>query len=262
MALSARHPFTTAVIFVALAVTAGVFIFARPQYHRDNGTTVTLPAKQPAADAPGAAGWVWPDGTPGWKAGERVKNYLVSGVQSVELDAARLAAARAGLDADGVRVVASLRGSRKGVLAVLAAPTIGQTPVKTCLAALLEGDTPVLWRCPGATHSPHDLARSHVLVAAARYTWTDRGQAPEHPLYLVGLARGDVHRVVLVAPGLRQTLYTRGTTWGQFDSAVTVSGGARLRVYDRRGLVQTLPLDLAPGTSAFSPASASAASGR
>jgi hypothetical protein len=42
-------------------------------------------------------------------------------------------------------------------------------------------------------------------------------------------------------------LYSRGTTWGQFDAAVTGARGAALKVYGRRGLVETLPLSLRAG---------------
>ena len=240
MALLARHPFSLTVVAVALAVTAGVFAFARPQYRQATGLTIKLPSKQPANDASGAAGWVWPEGTPGWEAGYTIKGYNVSGVQPVELQAAELAAARKGLDASKVRVLVATRASTRGVLAVVAAPTLEQTPARTCLAVVLEGDAPVRWQCPGATPSPDDLENSHVLVAAKAYA--------RRSFYLVGVARGDVYRVVLAVPGREpQALYQRGTTWGQFEAAVSPSLGASLKIYGRRGLVETLLLRLRPG---------------
>ncbi|HEY3183380.1 MAG TPA: hypothetical protein VGJ77_11125 [Gaiellaceae bacterium] len=71
-------------------------------------------------------------------------------------------------------------------------------------------------------------------------------------LYLAGVARGDVHRVDLVAPGLEQrTLYTRDVTWGQFSTATELPrGGARLELYGRRRHVGTVPLDVPAGASA------------
>jgi hypothetical protein len=166
MALLARHAISLAIVFVALAATAVVLLFARPEYHRDAGLTIDLPAAHPADDAAGAAGWVWPDGTPGWEAAATIEGVNVSGVQRVEIQAAQLAAARNGLDADEVRVVAVERPGRDGVLAVLAAPTLEQSPARTCLAVLLPGDAPVDWKCPGASPSRRDLARTRVLAAA------------------------------------------------------------------------------------------------
>ena len=114
---------------------------------------------------------------------------------------------------------------------------------------LAEGDAPVTWECPGARPSAGDLANAHVFVAAKTDDGgTYRGK-PQHPLYLVGIARGDVYRVVLVAAGLQpQTLYTRGTTWGQFQGGGTMPQGiVRLKIYGRHGLVQTLTVNVAPG---------------
>ncbi|HEY5276029.1 MAG TPA: hypothetical protein VIK38_05750 [Coriobacteriia bacterium] len=86
-------------------------------------------------------------------------------------------------------------------------------------------------------------------AAAAAFTWRTPGRKPQYPLYLAGVARGDVYRVVLHARGIiPRTLYTRGTTWGEFSSASGLSqGGAFLAIYGRHGLVQKLPVDVAPG---------------
>ena len=255
MALFARHLIPVAVVAVALVATAAVFTFARPSYRPagEGMTSVKLPAKPPAADAAGASGWVWPDGTPGWAPGYTVMDgeFNVSGLQPVEVQAAQLAAARNILDANSVRVVSSIRGNRDGDLAILAAPTVDEKPAQTCLAAMLLGDAPVVWECPGMKTANGDLANARVLVAATVFTWPSRtpGTKPQDQLYLAGVARGDVYRVVLHTPGrLPMLLYTRGKTWGQFSSAsADPRGGAHLAIYGRRGLVQKLPLDLAPG---------------
>jgi hypothetical protein len=180
-----RYPVSIAIVLVAVAAITGVFVFARPEYRPRSGVSIKLPAKQPANDVSGAAGWVWADGTPGWEAGSTLKGYNLSGVQPVEIQAAQLAAARDILDAAEVRVLDSVRPGKGGVLAILAAPTLYQTPVRTCLAAVLPGDAPVRWQCPGSTPSPNDLGRSPVFVAA---TVLPAGAL----LYLAGVARGDV----------------------------------------------------------------------
>jgi hypothetical protein len=232
------------VLALAFAALAGVFVFARPQYRDPSpDATIKLPDRKPAVDAAGAAGWVWPEGVPGWRPEERFQDYNPSGLQSVELATARLAAARAALDADDVRVLASTRPNKQGVLAILAAPTLYRSPVETCLAAVLQSG-PVVWQCPGAATSGDDLASAHVLLAAAGFRAPGelRGR---RSLYLVGVARGDVSRVVLDGMG---EIYTRGKTWGEFDAALTVPvDGSRLSVYGRGGLLETVPLRLAPG---------------
>ena len=163
-------------------------------------------------------------------------------MQPVELTAAEVAAAHAGLDSEHVLVVDSMRADKQGPLAILAAPMLDEQPARTCLLALLPGDAPLTWRCPGTTTS---TGTPRVLVAAAAYKWPNGLR----PLFLVGVARGDVQRIVLfAAPFGRETVYTRGTTWGQFEASAHLSGTvARLVVYGDHGVVQTLRLRLAPG---------------
>jgi hypothetical protein len=250
VSFAARHLLPTVVIGVAVTLMVGFFAFARPQYNPANqGEEIKLPPELPAADATGAAGWAWPVGVPGFEPGQmlgRHHDVNVSGVQPIELAAAQLAAARAMLDANGVRVLASSRSGRNGVLAILAAPVLNEEPARTCVAALLQGDAPVRWRCPNWTRSSLDLDHARVLVAAAVYAWPNG----MHPLHLVGVARGDVQRVVLELPGSpSREIYTRGSSWGQFESAVTPKhDGGKLLVYDKHGLAETVPLRIKPGT--------------
>lgn len=243
--MSIPRAWTIAALALVACIAAGAGVVL--SHHRSEDARI--PTHRPAADAAGAAGWVWPDGVPGWKPGETIHGFPVSGLQPVEVAAAQLAAARAILDAERVRVVTSLRPGRHGVLAILAAPTLYETPEKTCLAALLPGSEPVVWRCPG----PHQLSHRHVLVAAVLLERSAGVRVPggSHALYLVGVARGDVDRIALVGTGndLPTALYERGVTWGEFETAVAITGRApRLLVYGRRGrLVETVRLDLAPG---------------
>jgi hypothetical protein len=204
--------------------------------HRDSGlTSFKLPDRQPSN-----AAWVWPDGVPGWTPGQTIKGFPFTTVQSVELQAAELAAARHGLDSGGVHVVDSIRGDRQGVLAILATQTLGETPVRTCLAGLLRGNAPVQWVCPSA----HVLSHKHVFAVATRFPWPSL----HDPVYLAGVARGDVSRIVLVG-GVsgRETIYTRAKTWGEFESAQLTSPAARLLVFGHGRLLETVPLDVPVG---------------
>ncbi|MCW2964379.1 MAG: hypothetical protein JWO17_1631 [Actinomycetia bacterium] len=241
MSIVTRHLLPTVVIGVAVVLTVGFFAFARPQYHPPNQgeeITIKVPPEHPAT------GWTWAEGTPGFKAGTMLgkrHDFNITFLQPVEVAAAQLAAAHALLDADGVRVLNSIRTDLRGPLAILAAPTIGETPARTCLAVMLRGTAPAHWRCP------HDLAGSHVLVAAASSA-ASVGSA--HPLFVIGVASGDVQRIVLIAAPLgKATIYTRGTTWGQFEASASppTKDGAQLLVYGNHGLLQKLTLSVAPG---------------
>jgi hypothetical protein len=258
MPLVRNHPLSVAICALAFAIVAGVFLFARPEYRpARQGETIRIPDKQPARDAAGRQGWVWPDGLPGWAAGYTIKDYNVSQVQQVELDPARLAAAHTQLDADQVRVLTAMHTRPgEGPLAILAAPSLFEADHTVCLAATLPRTSSVAWLCPGASHLAPDIARTHVLVAVAAYAWSSPTTGANVGFYLVGVARGDVHRVVLHIPDQDkmqdQPLYDRATSknWGQFGDAFVRppgSGTPELRVYGRNGLVQTVPLNLQPG---------------
>lgn len=239
MSFVARHLLPTVVIGVAVALMVGFFAFARPQYHPASlGEEIKAPPEHPAT-----AGWTWADGTPGFRAGTMLgkhHDFNITGVQPVEIAAAQLAAAHSNLEADGVRVLDSIRTDKRGPVALLAAPTIGERPTRTCLAVMLRGSTPVTWRCP------QDLAGSHVLGAVFP-AMPSSGAA--HPLFVLGVASGDVQRIVLVsAPQGKATIYTRGTTWGQFEASTspTTRDGARLLVYGDHGLLEQLRLSVPP----------------
>jgi hypothetical protein len=247
MAWVGRHVVSVVIVSAAVLVAAGL-VLLRPRYQppHGQGTSIKLPSKRPALDAAGARGWVWPDGTPGWTPTQRVDGFLVAYFRPSQLAAARRTAARAGLDSHEVRVLASNGVRPFGLLAILAAPTLDQTPTKPCLAALLGSGAPVAWRCPGSTTSPSNIAHSRVLVAAQSYVPpTPRGGKS---LFLAGVARGDVYRIALAVDGKRpQTIYRRGQTWGQFTGAADAVQSARLQIYGKRSLVETLQLRLHPG---------------
>ena len=238
MSLAARHLLPTVLIGVAVFLMVGFFAFARPQYHPATvGEEIKAPPEHPAT-----AGWTWAEGAPGFKAGTMLgkhHDFNITGVQPVEVAAAQLAAAHSMLDAEGVRVLDSLRTDMSGPVAILAAPTIGRTPIETCLAVMLRGSAPVTWRCP------HDLLDTHVLgaVVAARFS-TGSG----HPLFVLGVARADVARIVLVGgPAGSGPIYARGTTWGQFEASTAPRKSVKLLVYGDHGLLQKLTLGDPPG---------------
>jgi hypothetical protein len=248
--LSWRVPVFAAVAGLACLCAAILLLYPRPPV-RSHGEQVNVADKRPAADASGAAGWHWADGVPGFGAGKDTKTFNITGVQPLEIQAAQLAAIRHMLDPESVRIVAAVRPNYTGVLAILAASPAYDGPAgASCLAALLPKDAPVVWRCPGATNRTGDIAHKPVLVAAGHYVWPAKSSGPNQALYLAGVARGDVYRVVLDAPGLpRETLYTRGHTWGQFEAAIALRRpeDARLLVYGRKRLLEVLRLDVPPG---------------
>lgn len=213
----------------------GYAVFPRPNTHGTQGSTIHIPDHRPSN-----AAWVWPDGVPGWTPGQTIQGYPVANLQPVEVQAAALAAARHALDSSDIRVLNATRPGYRGALAVLATHTLYQSPERTCLAGLLLGDAPVRWVCPG----PHALSHKHVFLAAARL---DRPGGKD-PIYLAGVARGDVTRIDLVGGVERRaTIYTRAQTWGEFDLAEAVQPGGRLLVYSGTRLVERVPLDLRVG---------------
>jgi hypothetical protein len=229
-----RHLLPTVLVGVAALLLAGFFVFARPQYHPPNqGEQITAPPEHPAT------GWTWAEGTPGFKAGTMLgkhHDFNVSGVQPVEIAAAQLAAAHSMLDAEGVRVLDAIRVDTRGPIAILAAPALDVTPTETCLGVMLRG-APVAWRCP------HELAGTHVLGAMV----AGRAPAGSPPsLFVMGVASGDVQRIVVVAASFRTEAYTRGTTWGQFMTSLPPAKSAQLLVYGDHGLLEKLTLSAPP----------------
>ncbi len=252
--LIVRHPLPAALVAVAVAATAGFFVFARPQYRPpQQGANVKVPDKQPAADAAGRAGWTWPDGVPGWEPGYTLGGVNLSEVQPVETQPAALAAAHHQLDASQLRVVAAQHiVPGEGPLAIFAAPYVETTPTVACLAVALPASNDVNWRCAGSRTSG-DYARSRVILGVVSRRWSGTTGDAHRMFALVGLARGDVRRVVLHLSGEPSlphddTLYERGTTWGQFNANILLQSPTdtpQLRIYGDHGLVQTIRLHLA-----------------
>ena len=116
---------------------------------------------------------------------------------------------------------------------------------------MLKRNAKVEWLCPGRGGQASDLGNSPALIAAASLGWpgTPGTDKNKHPLYLVGVARGDVRRVVLSAPGFEsEPIYERGHTWGQFDASwMVIDSSASLRIYGQSGLLEVVRLAVRPG---------------
>jgi hypothetical protein len=195
-----RYPFSLAVVSLAFAVFGGVFLFLRPEYHDPfPGTTVDLSAYPPPAH-----GWTWKDGTPGFVVRTGREDWNVSRVRPAELP-------------HGARLLNALR-ELDGVSLLVARGR--------CIGAALPSS--VAWFCPPQLES--DLA--FVVVYPMRLY----GGAHVFSLNLVGVARADVKRIVVVNPAklqrvhrdnsvttryapLRQTLTVRGN-WGTWQESV------------------------------------------
>lgn len=249
--LVVRHRLSAALVAGVVVATAGFFVFARPEYRQAHqGTNVKVPEKQPAADAAGRAGWTWPDGVPGWTAGYTLGGVNLSEVQPIETQPAAIAAAHDQLDASQLRVVDAqhvILG--EGPLAIFAATMAGATSTIPCLTVVLPASDDVTWRCAGSGASG-DYAHSRVILGFVSHRWSNAASDQRRMFALVGLARGDVRRVELHISGATSlptdnTLYERGTTWGQFDANVLLQSASEkpeLRIYGNRGLVQTIRL--------------------
>jgi hypothetical protein len=116
---------------------------------------------------------------------------------------------------------------------------------------MLNANAKVDWLCPGRGGLASDLGNSPALIAATSLArpGTPGTDKSRHPLYLIGVARGDVRRVVLSAPGFEPgAIYERGHTWGQFDASwMVIDGSASLRIYGRSGLLEVVRLAVGPG---------------
>jgi hypothetical protein len=217
---------------LVVLVGTGFYAVARPYLPKQAKDGIRVPAHRPSK-----AQWVWPDGVPGWRPGERYKGLDISGVQPIEVQAAQLAAARKGLDADSVRVLDTFRPDNRGTFAILAAHTRGMQPEKTCLAAVRRNE-PVIWECPGK----HHLSHKHVYAVVAAERWP-KG---ELSVLVVGVARGDVDRIEFGGGNV----YTKAKTWGEFAGGWVDNPKTRqLRVYGHGRLLERIPVDVQPGQS-------------
>ena len=96
-----------AIVGIALAAVATVFVFFRPAYHpKGEGSLIKVDW---SLYPPPAGGWTWADGQPGFRFGEHEDQWNFSGVQAAELAPARAAARRWGVAPASVRLLNAVR---------------------------------------------------------------------------------------------------------------------------------------------------------
>jgi hypothetical protein len=223
-----RYRLSTSIVLGALAATAAVFVFARPQY-RD-----PFPGEQfdlSYAKAP-VSGWRWSGGTPGFRFGHDEGAWNDARLRADDLAGARVAARRSGVEPDSLRVLSVTRARGGELFALLA----GSGPSgRTCLGVVVP-------HAPAAFACRLDRQAAFVIGAPGPPDRTAK-DGPLYPLYLLGVVRADVTRVTLDLPGLmHSTIYSRsafGYWWGSFGGPLELPSRwrGRLAFYGQRGLL-------------------------
>ena len=209
-----RHPVPAAVLATAFTLTAGLFLFARPQYRPpSSGKTIDL-SRYPAP----IRAWTWKGGTPGFTVRSGDEDWNVSKVRPQELPVgARLLNAQR--DADGLSLL-------------VARP---DTAGRACVGAEIARSTQ--WFCP-----PRLGPQVAFVVVDAVSALGGQG----FPINLVGVARGDVRRVVITAPEVTRTMHP--------DNSVTASYRSKLVASEGRGNWGTFSYSLGDGYRGRPPA--------
>lgn len=211
-------------VLVGVVATIGVFTFAKPQYTIRHGTTVRVEGGKPPVN-----GWLFADPTPGFHLGEQHDVWNMSAVlpSDVPANAGIFAADR------------SAPGLRPNVLYWQ----------RGCLVAQLTASRTRL--C-----NPHAAA---VFIARTAPVFHDRNQVV-HDMFLIGVVRSDVTRVVVHSPGAMQTVMVGSTRkpepmppqvvydsrtpgwWGSWEDSTFQNRGtwsAVVEVYGKHGLIAT-----------------------
>jgi hypothetical protein len=234
MAALARYPISISVVLAALAVTAAVFVFARPQYHPEGeGSDVEIDVSQypPAAD-----GWHWADGQPGFRFGEDEEAWNISQVKPAELAPVRAAARPNGIAPASVRVIDSIRLA-PGDLSLLVAGT--NSADKTCLGFATPSKTS--FYCP-----PRLGSQSALILVTTRAPFETSGKTM-YPTFITGIASGDVSRVVVNQseewPNGAVYDRERGSLWGTFELSLATGRNIDLTVLRENGAARTVHID-------------------
>jgi hypothetical protein len=250
-----QHRLAIAIVAVAVAVTAGVFLFARPQYRPPHsGTAIPVPSYV----TPAAHGWTWPRGLPGFRIGDDMRSTNIFGVNWATLSTLRIASPVARVDPQSLRVLSAvrLRPNEPSYLLVGGRGALG----RTCIGAQAGPAIPRFF-------CPEQLA-GHVAVVNVGALASFNGR---WPIYVGGVVSADVTRVTVWTAGMAYSDMRSGTpvvraqgpqvvfqrtykTWGTFESfdAQPVPWNARIDFYGAHGKLASLPLRFThPGSSTY-----------
>jgi hypothetical protein len=231
-----QHRLAIAIVAVAVSATAGVFLFARPQYRPPGPAFKTVAV--PSYVTPAARGWTWPHGLPGFRIGHDTLAWNVSGVGWATLSALRIAAPASRVDPQSLRVLdaARLRPGVRPYLLVAGRDVHG----RTCIG-VQPGPAAPRFLCP-------EQLAGHVAVVSV---------APQAPygsnwtIYIDGVVTAATTWIEMrgakriVHPAGPQVAFRRiDKTWGTFMSlrGQPVPWNARVDFYGAHGKIASLPL--------------------
>jgi hypothetical protein len=253
-----QHRLAVAIVAVAVSATAGVFLFARPQYRPPVDPDVTYYAITiPSYVGPAARGWTWPLGLPGFRIGHDMDAWNVYDINWASLSALRIAAPASRVDPQSLRVLDAVRLSpERPHLVVSGRDARG----RTCIG-VQPGPAAARFFCP-------EQLAGHVAVVNVGALAPDHGR---WTLLIDGVVSAAVTRVdvstvamtsddwttpvTVVDPAGPKSVFKRGyKTWGTFESfnAQPVPWNARVDFYGAHGKLASLPLRFAhPGSYVF-----------
>lgn len=250
-AMIARYRLSLAIVAFALSATAGVFLFARPEY-RGPGSAAhdvkPLPYVSPASH-----GWTWPLGTPGFRIGHDESRWNMSAIRWRDLSALRIAARPAGVDPQSLRVLGAARllpGPRERPFLLVGGR---DAHGRTCIGAQ-PGDEAPQFFCPAQLRG-----YVAIVLAAPRPAFV----SGEWSIYVSGVVSAAVTHATITTAGATNTVihgtkrtvtpegpypfYDRATyvhTWGTIESyrGQPVPWSARIDFYGAHGKLASLPL--------------------
>jgi hypothetical protein len=239
--LLVRHPAPAAVVLAALAVTAVVFVFFRPEYHpkgENSFVKVDWSDYPPASDD-----WTWSAGQPGFRFGEHEDEWNFSGMEPADLAAARTAARRWGVSSASVRLLYAIRLGPHDLNMVVAGTNAAD---RTCLGFVMQ-DEPVEYRCG------ERLDSEAVLLLLTRAGPSNANGMTYEPASVAGIERADVTRIVVDQPPDWNdvSVFDRPSGhsyWGAWELSLGPSPDAIVTAYLSDGSVRRAAVDLArPG---------------